>query len=1382
MNNTDNIDFDLIPEEVNSNLKKFLIFSFSILVFFLQVFIVVAAFLGFNPTISAQDTLSQDTLSQDSIAVDPCAIIWPQDNLIFCIESIDPTITTRLSSPAYVCGEISDISYSDEIDYATDCEDIRATITREWRVSTQDDGDQTHTQTIQVSSITMDAIVFPADITLEDPLACNRVDETIDDIENTSLSETSALHPNNLGKPQLQGIELVAGLDAMCDFAIGFEDRVLEICAQSFQIFRTWEINDLCSQLPNGIKTITHTQLISVSDNRGPEVVADFEEAIISIDEGSCVSNAFLPLPIYMKDACSTSAFEVIIDQGVSLEVTGTVEDALSIQAIDLAIGSYEVTYIFTDECNNRTEHSFTLLVKDQKPPVPECADAFTIKLNQETGIATSTVADLNRTSESDNCGRYIANIIRAKDFNAGVVEYNDGSIFNINGMPGYHAYTDCMVDGIVTDSIFDRQGELIWAKEYPYVMPSFSVNFCCEDVGIQEIVLVLTDEHGNMGTCTTTVTIEEDIVRELTCEAYEVTCRDDLFSELKEPVLAISTCGDAPQMSFFDDESGITSCGAGQLIRTWYLDENNNSTVDAEETHCNQIISISQEASFDPYSIKWPVHHDAKTVSGVTLSCGEGGTLVENSNENISHAESSACQYSAVSDEPTWCVPTCLLVTSTVEEEEVLLESGCMAMIRRHTVIDWCVWQDKGSVIDDTDSQNEENFTAIQDLREGECATCGDEETENPKVYYRYAADAIELDGYYTFDQIIEITDDSAPVISVSNTLQISCISDLVLTATATDLCNGEVTDQEDLKWQVEVLDADGHTVTMRDGSEFITSSGASASIGNESETLGHNYLIKWTVSDRCGNSDTKSTTVNFTDQSAPDVTCLDDAVEVSVSHGENVSLTLEDLIVSAVDECSSQLDYMITKLDEKPYLPGIENIEAYKQISVNCNLAGESMLREIWIWDEAGNISTCEVRININGSCQEEAFLKTNTIAGAIYTDQNDMMVGATINIESMQGLSDYPKQRLSGDSGLFAFPDNPAEHNYILTVEKTDRPKNGVSTIDIVLLQKHIIGIAEMTNPYQIIAADVNGDQQITGLDMIEMRKLILGDISQFKIGKSWTFIDKKQEFPNAYSPWPLKEQIEVVDLNDDMMDQEFMAIKIGDVNQDVSVNGFSKPEPRTKEMLSFIMKDTFIHEGQELTIPVRAENFKRIYGYQFTLNHPGLEIIEIKSSSLAFQESFMKQHEDMSIISWNDIQSISSDEELFAIKVIATKSQLLSQSLEINSHMLTAEAYQGDRLNVLGVNLEFEIDYRDFEVLQNRPNPFNTVTKIPFSIPIDGEVTLRIFDVSGSLVKDETSFFYKGYHEIEVNAQDLQGVYHYQLLNGYQSITKKMIVLK
>lgn len=59
----------------------------------------------------------------------------------------------------------------------------------------------------------------------------------------------------------------------------------------------------------------------------------------------------------------------------------------------------------------------------------------------------------------------------------------------------------------------------------------------------------------------------------------------------------------------------------------------------------------------------------------------------------------------------------------------------------------------------------------------------------------------------------------------------------------------------------------------------------------------------------------------------------------------------------------------------------------------------------------------------------------------------------------------------------------------------------PLEGVTTMDIILIQKHILGIKSLDSPYKIIAADVNNSQSITASDIAEIRKLILGVIESF-----------------------------------------------------------------------------------------------------------------------------------------------------------------------------------------------------------------------------------------------------------------------------------------
>ncbi|MCP4414135.1 MAG: T9SS type A sorting domain-containing protein, partial [Gammaproteobacteria bacterium] len=87
-------------------------------------------------------------------------------------------------------------------------------------------------------------------------------------------------------------------------------------------------------------------------------------------------------------------------------------------------------------------------------------------------------------------------------------------------------------------------------------------------------------------------------------------------------------------------------------------------------------------------------------------------------------------------------------------------------------------------------------------------------------------------------------------------------------------------------------------------------------------------------------------------------------------------------------------------------------------------------------------------------------------------------------------------------------------------------------------------------------------------------------------------------------------------------------------------------------------------------------------------------------------------------------------------------------------------------------------------QQFRLEQNYPNPFNPSTIISFSIPNEGNVLLKIFNVLGQevaiLVNENLE---AGDHQFEWQAGDLTGsIYYYTLTNGSYSKTKKMILLK
>lgn len=92
-------------------------------------------------------------------------------------------------------------------------------------------------------------------------------------------------------------------------------------------------------------------------------------------------------------------------------------------------------------------------------------------------------------------------------------------------------------------------------------------------------------------------------------------------------------------------------------------------------------------------------------------------------------------------------------------------------------------------------------------------------------------------------------------------------------------------------------------------------------------------------------------------------------------------------------------------------------------------------------------------------------------------------------------------------------------------------------------------------------------------------------------------------------------------------------------------------------------------------------------------------------------------------------------------------------------------------------------------KEFSMSQNYPNPFNPSTKIDYQLPVDANVSIEIYNLSGEKISDLVNRGQSaGYYTIEVKKELPSGVYFYKLTakdnaTGKNFITiKKLMVLK
>ena len=91
--------------------------------------------------------------------------------------------------------------------------------------------------------------------------------------------------------------------------------------------------------------------------------------------------------------------------------------------------------------------------------------------------------------------------------------------------------------------------------------------------------------------------------------------------------------------------------------------------------------------------------------------------------------------------------------------------------------------------------------------------------------------------------------------------------------------------------------------------------------------------------------------------------------------------------------------------------------------------------------------------------------------------------------------------------------------------------------------------------------------------------------------------------------------------------------------------------------------------------------------------------------------------------------------------------------------------------------------------NYSLLQNYPNPFNSSTTISFQLPIDGDVSLKVYNTSGQLVRTLVDGYQSAGHveahwdgKNDSGKEVASGIYFYQLSVGNFVSMKKMSFLQ
>ncbi len=437
------------------------------------------------------------------------------------------------------------------------------------------------------------------------------------------------------------------------------------------------------------------------------------------------------------------------------------------------------------------------------------------------------------------------------------------------------------------------------------------------------------------------------------------------------------------------------------------------------------------------------------------------------------------------------------------------------------------------------------------------------------------------------------------------------------------------------------------------------------------------------------------------------------------------------------------------------------VEGRLVWKALSADTPLAPKlprGIHRISWeITDRCGNVAACSYTVQVGDPPYSCAPYRTDTIRGEVQMPNGQPLPSTFIEVSGTAAFSGpFTLYSVTGNDGLFSVV-VPGAVGYTVTPTRNIAYLDGVTTFDLLLINKHILNIELLPTPYRIIAADANSSRTITTFDLLELRKLILGIYDELPQSPSWRFVPAAYVFPDPQQPFamPFPERI----ASADSIPIRFIGIKVGDVNGSATGLGLGSAEDRALAPFYWEIEDRSFEAGEVFDIALRGG--EAIAGIQGTLEFSGLQVLEIPSEA-GFDEEHCALWDDghRLTFSWD-----AGGTPTLRLRVRALRSGRLSERMFLTATPTPAEAYSNTLDQTLRPTLRFLPQVPAGEgkgaiTLHSWPNPFADGTQVSAYFPEETWAHLRLCDASGRVLWERASFFPAGTQVISIGAHELR----------------------
>lgn len=560
---------------------------------------------SFWTSILVEDTTSP-TVSCTSLEIDCSASTLPAD--VGGVVGLDN------------CDLDVDLNYSETIEpLVADCSSplYYRVLTRTWTATDNfDNVSATCQQTISIRRADIADVIFPPNY---------------DNMEENAL-DCSAEYPTSAvtGVPTIYG----NSVDTNCKLTVGFTDNVIDLCAGTYKVLRTWTVLDCCTSA-----TRTETQLIKVADTTAPVFTCP-STLTVNTDAGLCVGTVVLPA-LDVEEDCSGFSTIIYSPFGSIATNGGTYAN--------IPLGTYDFNYVLTDGCGTASSCMVAVTVEDNEGPTMICEGAIDVSIGT-SGYGIVQAVDLDEASSDACCA---ITLFEVKELAAADATYASTITFDCTDL-GLQTVTlratDCEgntntcniqveVEDKVAPTINCPLAVIVECAEYPAGEDLVSVATGEDNCGVPTItpndVETLTD--CNTGTVLRTYTATDAQGFTATCE-QTITYIDNTAPTVTFPAdITINSC----DMEIGDIEAGVPVAVGDCEVFSFaplgvdsdaYFETDSGCGVKILRTH--QVTELCSEMMYSHVQTiiiednEGPVFNQAAGALDLTVNCDENYTF----------------------------------------------------------------------------------------------------------------------------------------------------------------------------------------------------------------------------------------------------------------------------------------------------------------------------------------------------------------------------------------------------------------------------------------------------------------------------------------------------------------------------------------------------------------------------------------------------------------------------------------------------------------------------------------------------------------------------------------------------------------------------------